>query len=109
MMQEKQKCWNTKEGNGGIALASPPAGLNNNLEFMGKHLHVQTESTGFPTARIVTQVFCRGRVVLSKKSEYPPGISEFHDFNKMQQLMRTQHYQVIQEIADKQRQILGTR
>jgi len=108
MAEEKPKCWSADQVNNGIACASPPTGLNNNLEFMGKLLHVQTENVEFPMARIVTQVFCGGRVVLSKKTEYPPGIRESKDFRKIHQLMRMQHFKIIQEITDKQTRILGS-
>ncbi len=108
MAQEKRKRWSANKENSGSVLASPPTGLNNNLEFMGKQLHVQTENMGFPQARIVTQVFCGGRVVLSKKSEYPSGVLESRDFGKIDQLMRMQHYRIIQEITDKQTRILGS-
>ncbi len=83
-------------------------GLNNNLEFMGRQLHVQTENMAFPVAHIITQVFCGGRVLLSKKSEYPPAVRESHDFSKIQQLMRAQHYQIMQEIVDKKNRILAS-
>jgi hypothetical protein len=84
-------------------------GLNDNLEFMGKQLHVQTEHMEFPVARIVTHVFSSGRVLLSKKTECPPDIRDSHDFNRIQKLMNTQHHQVLQEIAAKQARILGSR
>jgi hypothetical protein len=87
----------------------PLVGLNDNLVFMGRQLHVQTEHTGFPIARIVTQVFCSGRVLLSKKTECPAGIPESQDFNQLQKLMSTQHYQVLEEIAAKQARIMGSR
>jgi hypothetical protein len=84
-------------------------GLNNNLEFMGKKLHVQTENMGFPVAHIVTQVFCGGRVLLSKKSEYASNSREPQDLTKIQKLMHAQHCQIIQEITDKKKRILGAR
>ena len=83
------------------------AGLNDNLEFMGRHLHVQTENAGFPVAHIVTQVFCKGKVVLSKKTDYPPGVREAGDIGTMQELMRAQHIHVIRSIAAKESRILG--
>ena len=86
----------------------PVVGLNDNLDFMGRQLHVQTEFIELPVARISTQVFCSGRVLLSKKSECPPGIRESHDTLKLQQIMNTQHHQVIREIADKQARVLGS-
>ena len=84
-------------------------GLNDNLEFMGRRLHVQTEHTEFPVPRIVTHVFSNGRVLLSKKTECPPDIRESPDFNRIQKLMSSQHHQVLKEIAAKQARILGSR
>ena len=72
---------------------------------MGKQLHVQTENVGFPAAHVVTQVFFRGKVILSKKSHYPAGVGEIGDVGKMQEQMHTQHSQVIKDIADKQARI----
>ncbi len=97
------------QGKSGTELKLPVVGLNDNLVFMGRQLHVQTEHTGFPVARIVTQVFCSGRVLLSKKTECPAGIRESQDFNKIQKLMSTQHYQVLEEIAAKQARIMSSR
>ncbi|MBN1571519.1 MAG: hypothetical protein JXA73_27025 [Acidobacteria bacterium] len=86
----------------------PVVGLNDNLDFLGKQLHIQTEFIELPAARISTQVFCRGRVLLSKKTECPPGVRESHDFQKLQQIMNAQHHQVIQEITDKQARVLAS-
>jgi hypothetical protein len=83
-------------------------GLNDNLDFMGKQLHVQTESMKSPAMRIVTQVFCNGRVLFSTKSDYPAGIRESQSFSQIQDLMRAQHFKVIEKIRDKKAQILGS-
>jgi hypothetical protein len=91
-----------------ISLNLPVVGLNDNLDFLGRQLHVQTEFIELPVARINTLVFCNGRVLLSKKSECPPGIRESHDIQKLQQIMNTQHHQVIREIAAKQVRVLGS-
>jgi len=91
--------------NSGIAFFI--AGLNDSLEFMGRQLHVQTENAGVPVAHIVTQVFCKGKVVLSKKTDYPPGIREACNIDRMQELMRAQHLQVIRNIAAKEARILS--
>jgi hypothetical protein len=76
------------------------AGLNDNVEFMGKQLHVQTESIGSPAPCIVTQIFSNGRVIFSKKSECSA------DLNKIQDQMNQQHSQVIRNIAEKEARIL---
>lgn len=77
------------------------AGLNDNVEFMGKQLHVQTESIQSPAGCIVTQIFSSGRVIFSKKSECPPGADGIQD------QMNLQHSQVIKSILEKEARILG--
>ncbi len=105
MNENQSKCGNVeKKAN----IENAEAGLNDNLEFMGKQLHVQTEKSLFPVPRIVTQVFSNGRVVFSKKSDILQG-QESKEFTKTQELMRAQHIQTIQEIAEKQKRILGSR
>ena len=71
-------------------------GLNDNIEFMGKLLHVQTENIRLPKPGIVTQVFSNGRILFSKKTECS------HALNDIQSQMHKQHSDVIQSIADKQ-------
>jgi hypothetical protein len=93
-----------KKGDAGFSLP----GLNDNLDFMGRQLHVQTESVAFPVAGIVTQVFCKGKVILSRRSDCPDGGGESGDVAKMQELMHAQHLQIIQNIADKKARIQGT-
>ena len=92
---------------GGAPAENSVPGLNDNLEFMGRILHVQTETTEFPVLRIVTQVFSNGRVVFSKKSDIPAESCESREFMKMQGLMQAQHFQTIREISGKQKQILA--
>jgi hypothetical protein len=106
-MNEKQsKCGNgTKNG---IAAENSAPGLNDNLEFLGRRLHVQTERTGLPVPRIVTQVFSEGRVVFSRKFEIPPIGRESQEFPNTQELMRTQHFETLREIEGKQKRILGS-
>jgi hypothetical protein len=78
-------------------------GLNDNLDFLGTRLHIQTENAKHPIQCIVTQVFSKGRIVFSKKSEYPAGLCATKNPDKIQELMRMQHFQVIQDISDKQK------
>lgn len=102
------KCPHTeKKDPPAVVPPSQAMGLNNNLEFLGRQLHVQTENTAFPTPHIVTQVFSNGRILLSKKSEYPADAHDAGNPEKIQELMRIQHHQVIQEISEKQKRIQG--
>jgi hypothetical protein len=57
---------------------------------------------------ILTQVFCNGRVVFSTRSEYPPGSAGSGDYSRIQNLMREQHYRVIERIRAKKEQVLGS-
>jgi hypothetical protein len=107
-MNEKQsKCGNrTKEV---VLVENAVPGLNDNLEFMGRQLHIQTERIGLPVPRIVTQVFSDGRVVFSKKSEIPLCSCESNEPPDVQELMRAQHLETIRKIEGKQKKILDSR
>jgi hypothetical protein len=76
-------------------------GLNDNVQFMGKQLHVQTEAIRFPSPSIVTQVFSNGRIIYSKKSECAV------DSMNIQGQMNKQHAQVLQSLSEKKAQIMG--
>ncbi len=106
MIEKQAQCKSEGKAGGGGETSVP--GLNNNLEFMGKQLHVQTERISFPTPRVVTEVFSNGRVVFSKKSEIPMSGAELQDFATIEELMRTQHLQTIREIEEKQKRILSS-
>lgn len=85
----------------GRSMPAPISGLNDNLELMGKQLHIQTENTGFPAAGIITQVFCRGRVILSRKTDHASVTNDSGKIAQIRKLMHSQHSQVIKEIKDK--------
>lgn len=80
-------------------------GLNDNLDFLGTPLHVQTECLDLPEAHIATQVFSKGRILFSRKAAIPPEIRLAGDSEPIRALMRSQHSGVLAEIADKQKRI----
>ena len=88
--------------------ASPTAvmGLNDELDFMGRKLHIQTENAGHAGSWIITQVFCNGRVLFTTKSLLPDD-HETRDFSKVESLIRAQHFRVIREMESKKAQISG--
>jgi len=86
--------------------ATPTMGLNDNLDFMGRQFHIQTEDLGYAGRCITTQVFCNGKVVLSTKSEYPATLHHLPDRNNISELMRKQHFNVIQELESKRLHLL---
>jgi flagellar biosynthesis protein FlhG len=85
--------------------ASPPVtpvmGLNDSLQFLGKELHIQTEDLGFTGRCIATQVFFKGRVIHSRKSEYPSSARGDDDRTVVVDLMRRQHFEVIRELESR--------
>jgi hypothetical protein len=85
----------------GMVFLGGAIGLNDNVEFMGKHLHVQTEAIRFPSPSVVTQVFSNGRVIYSKKSKCPA------DSMNIQSQMNIQHAQVLQSLSEKKARIMG--
>ena len=99
---------NSKGRDSNMVLPTQAMGLNDNLDFFGKQLHVQTENAGFPMPRIITQVFSKGRIILSRKSEYPADEHKAADPEQIQELMRLQHYQIIREISEKQQRLQGS-
>ena len=107
MKQRKQNGWN-KNGMNGRSMHTPISGLNDNLEILGKQLHIQTENTGFPTVRIVTQVFCGGRVILSRKTDNDSAPGNAGNTTLIRERMKSQHSQVIKEIKDKLAKLRNT-
>jgi hypothetical protein len=106
MKQNDQKRFNKRKGmNGDIPMPAPVSGLNDNLEFMGRQLHIQTENAGIPATRIVTQVFCGGRVILSRKTDHPSIMGDSGAIANIRDLMNSQHLQIIKEIKDKLSQL----
>ena len=89
-----------------IAPTTPTMGLNDNFEFNGKQLHIQTENLGFTGRCITTQVFCSGRVLLSTKSEYPSPLQASTDSARIGELMRKQHFEVIRELEDEKLRVM---
>jgi len=83
------------------APATPIMGLSDDFEIMNNQLHIQTEDLGFTGRCITTQVFCKGRVILSTKSAYPATLSEGNDQCQIVELMRKQHFNVIRELESK--------
>ncbi len=95
------------EGKPGTPAENSAPGLNDNLEFMGRRLHIQTERIGLPSPHIVTQVFSNGRVIFSKKSEIPQ--EEAHQESaQIQERMHAQHLETMREIEAKQKRALNS-
>lgn len=75
-------------------------GLNDNLDFLGRQLHVQTEDLGRARGIITTQVFLNGKVIHSMRSTYPDTPAEDSTHDKITDMMRAQHLAVLDEIRN---------
>jgi hypothetical protein len=82
--------------------ANPAMGLNDNLNFLGKELHIQTENVQSSAPYIRTQVFFHGRVVHTAKYEYSTEKRDSPDVLRIRELMHKQHMRVIKKISEQQ-------
>ncbi len=73
-------------------------GLNSDIEHDGKIYHVQTEDGGLRNPIILTRVFCGGIVVSSRKTSYVYLLDREDLKGVVEQLMKEQHQEMIQEI-----------
>jgi len=85
---------------------SPVQGMNDNIEFLGRQLHIQTEDTGLPRKCITTQVFLNGRVVHSTRQQYGAPGSSMPDREQISELMRSQHLSVMREIEGQKMRVV---
>ena len=86
-------------------LPSQVMGLNDNIKFLGRELHVQTEAARIPIPHIVTHVFANGRILLSRKSDCPTDVEETSSLLQIRELMQLQHQDVIRELSKKQQKV----
>lgn len=83
-------------------VASPAMGLNDNLNFCGKELHVQTEHVQSSAPHIRTHVFFQGRVVHTTRYEYSNDEQDSINLVEIRKLMHRQHMAVIEKISKQQ-------
>lgn len=73
-------------------------GYNTNVKYKGKTYHIQTEDCGPSNPQIVTLLYYQGAILSSKKTNYSyilgqPGFEE-----KLRDLMKQQHREMIMEL-----------
>lgn len=74
------------------------AGLNSEIEHNGKTYHVQTEDGGLHNPIILTRIFYKGIIVSSRKTSYVYLLDRDDLKGVVEQLMKEQHKEMIQEI-----------
>ena len=73
-------------------------GINSDIDYNGKVYHVQTEDGGINNPIVLTRIFCSGELVTTRKTSYVY-LLEMDGFkNVVENLMKEQHHEIIQEI-----------
>lgn len=73
-------------------------GYNTNIKYRGKVYHVQTEDSGPANPQIVTLLYHQGAILSSKKTNYAHlmGRPDFEE--RLRELMKQQHRDMIMEL-----------
>ena len=75
-------------------------GINSDIDYNGKLYHVQTEDGGINNPIILTRIFCSGVLVTTRKTSYVY-LLDMDGFKEVvENLMREQHNEMIQEIQN---------
>lgn len=74
-------------------------GYNTNITYKGNVYHVQTEDSGLKNPIIITLLYIKGTILSSKKTGYA-NIAASPDFKeKVRELMKEQHKNMIKELV----------
>lgn len=73
-------------------------GYNTNVKYKGKTYHVQTEDSGPANPQIVTLLYHQGAILASKKTNYAHLIGQPDLEDKLRNLMKQQHREMIMEL-----------
>jgi|Deesub1362A_J573_1020465.scaffolds.fasta_scaffold00395_5 hypothetical protein len=73
-------------------------GFNTNVPYKGNIYHVQTEDNGVNNPIIVTHLYFKGAILASKKSVYAHLLVEEDWKEKVVEMMKSQHRDVIKEL-----------
>jgi len=73
-------------------------GYNTNVPYKGIIYHVQTEDSGTKNPVIITLLYLKGTILASKKSNYAHVLSNPDYKEKVRELMKEQHKNMIKEL-----------
>lgn len=74
------------------------SGMNSEMEYQGKIYHVQTEDGGRNNPVITTQLFFKGAIVVTQKTNYADIIKAEYLESIVKDLMKQQHSLMIKEL-----------
>ena len=75
-------------------------GINSDIDYNGKLYHVQTEDGGINNPIILTRIFCSGVLVTTRKTSYVYLLDMDGFKDVVENLMKEQHNEMIQEIQN---------
>lgn len=75
-------------------------GINSDIDYKGKLYHVQTEDGGINNPIILTRIFCSGVLVTTRKTSYVYLLDMDGFKDVVENLMKEQHNEMIQEIQN---------
>ena len=70
-------------------------GFNTDVEYQKKIFHVQTEESGPQNPVIITHLFYKGAILNSKKTNYSSLLDPKSEIEKLKELMKKQHEEMI--------------
>ena len=73
-------------------------GYNTNVPYKGAIYHVQTEDNGLKNPVIITLLYLKGTILASKKTNYTHIASSPDYKEKVRELMKEQHKNMIKEL-----------
>lgn len=73
-------------------------GFNTDIEYQKKIFHVQTEESGPENPVIITHLFYKGAILSSKKTNYSTLLDPNTEHEKLKDLMKKQHEEMISSL-----------
>ncbi len=77
-------------------------GINSDIDYNGTIYHVQTEDGGINNPIVLTRIFCSGVLLTTRKTSYVYLLEIDGLINVVENLMKEQHNEMIQEIQSGQ-------
>ncbi|MHB8483492.1 MAG: hypothetical protein ACYDBV_12290 [Nitrospiria bacterium] len=77
-------------------------GFNTDIEYQKMIFHVQTEESGPQNPVIITHLFYKGAILASKKTNYAALFNPKNEIEKLKELMKQQHEEMIASLLNGQ-------
>ncbi len=75
------------------------SGMNTEMEYQGKIYHIQTEDGGRSSPVITTQLFFKGAILVTQKTNYSDIVKAEYLESIVKDLMKQQHSLMIKELT----------